>query len=433
MPFADRQEAGRLLAKAIHVSPTEHPIVLALPRGGVVVGAEVARALHAPLDVVLVRKLGAPAQPEFGFGAVGEDGAITVDRPSVRELGLRPDDIDRIAQRELETIEQRAVLYRQGRPLPNLRGRTVIVVDDGIATGNTVRAALQTVREQHPRRIILAVPTASPRAIEELELLVDELIYLEAPEGFRSVGGSYRSFGQTSDEEVIALLREQHRPREREVEIALPEVTLQGTLTMPENAHGIVLFAHGSGSSRFSPRNRFVAGQLQREGLATLLFDLLSPDEERVDLRRMNYRFDIDLLARRLVGATDWLDATGLRQGQRIGYFGSSTGAAAALIAAAMRPSTTGAVVSRGGRPDLAGAALPHVQAPTLLIVGGADTLVIELNETALEQLTCPRRLLLVPDATHLFEERGALEQVAKLAAAWFREHLVGAESAAHP
>lgn len=189
----------------------------------------------------------------------------------------------------------------------------------------------------------------------------------------------------------------------------------------------MVLFAHGSGSSRYSPRNRFVAGALQEAGLATLLIDLLTLEEESVDLRTRQLRFDIGLLAERLVGATDWLGEQPETRNLKVGYFGASTGGGAALVAAAERPEACGAVVSRGGRPDLAGAALGRVRAPTLLIVGGWDEPVIAMNEEALEQLQCDKRLEIVPRATHVFEEPGALEEVARLARGWFERHLGGA------
>ncbi len=211
---------------------------------------------------------------------------------------------------------------------------------------------------------------------------------------------------------------------EREVRISAGPVKLEGILDIPEGAGGIVLFAHGSGSGRHSPRNRYVARALGEAGLATLLIDLLTPDEEAVDLRTGHLRFDIGLLAERLAGATDWLMENPDTQGLRIGYFGASTGAGAALVAAAKRPEAVGAIVSRGGRPDLAGDALTLVEAPTLLIVGGNDVPVIGMNREALAQMREEKRLEIVPGATHLFEEPGALEEVARLAAGWFVRHL---------
>jgi putative phosphoribosyl transferase len=212
---------------------------------------------------------------------------------------------------------------------------------------------------------------------------------------------------------------------EQLVRIPAGSVTLDGNLTLPEEARAVVLFAHGSGSSRHSPRNRYVARLLNEAKLATLLIDLLTLDEEVIDARTAQLRFDIDLLAERLVDATDWLTQFPDTKHLRIGYFGASTGAAAALVAAAVRPDVVGAVVSRGGRPDLAGAALTRVKAPTLLIVGEDDIQVIELNRQALAQLRCEKQLVIVPGATHLFEEPGALDVVAQLARDWFQRHLI--------
>jgi len=207
---------------------------------------------------------------------------------------------------------------------------------------------------------------------------------------------------------------------EKEVNISVNGVSLPGTLALPEKARGIVLFAHGSGSSRFSPRNRFVAEVLQNAGIGTLLFDLLTPEEDQV----YENRFDIDLITERLVKATEWLARQEEAQGSPFGYFGASTGAAAALKAAARLGERIKAVVSRGGRPDLAMAYLPQVQAPSLLIVGGLDYTVLDLNRQALEKLQAEKHLEIIPGATHLFEEPGTLEQAADTAAAWFKEKL---------
>src|SRR6059058_3171016 len=213
-----------------------------------------------------------------------------------------------------------------------------------------------------------------------------------------------------------------------EITIPAGAATLAGALSLPERAHSLVLFVHGSGSSRHSPRNQFVARTLNNAGLATLLFDLLTANEERIDSYTAEFRFNIELLAERLSYATKWTSEQANTRDLGIGYFGSSTGAAAALVSAAEFPDVA-AVVSRGGRPDLAGDALPKVQAPTLLIVGGNDDIVIELNEMARDQMRCEVKLEIIPDATHLFEEPGALEQVAKLASEWFVNH-IGAKSA---
>lgn len=213
-------------------------------------------------------------------------------------------------------------------------------------------------------------------------------------------------------------------PIKEVISIPTGQVELEGELIIPSEAKGVVLFAHGSGSSRFSPRNQFVAQFLRENQLGTLLIDLLTAEEEKIDLMTREIRFDIELLANRLLGITKWLLQDKRGQGLHIGYFGSSTGAAAALIAAAKMEKNISAVVSRGGRPDLASHFLAQVQAPTLLIVGGADTGVIELNQEAYDLLTQIKNLEIVPGATHLFEEPGTLETVADLAANWFLQYL---------
>ena len=209
-----------------------------------------------------------------------------------------------------------------------------------------------------------------------------------------------------------------------EVQIRAGPSVLPGNLNIPEDATALVLFAHGSGSSRHSPRNQFVARTLNEAGLATLLFDLLTPEEETIDMQTREHRFNIQLLAERLLRATKWAKQQEQASNLRTGYFGSSTGGAAALVAAVDAPQDVDAVVSRGGRPDLADEALPRVQAPTLLIVGGNDDIVIELNEQARDRMRCEAKLEIIPGATHLFEEPGALEKVAQLASDWFVNHI---------
>lgn len=218
----------------------------------------------------------------------------------------------------------------------------------------------------------------------------------------------------TSDSEI----------RETLVHVLTSTATLEGNLSVPAGASGVVLFAHGSGSSRRSPRNRYVAQVLQEGGLATLLVDLLTADEEAIDTLTAKLRFDMNLLSTRLIGAVDWLSDYPATRNLGIGLFGASTGGGAALIAASARPGQVAAVVSRGGRPDLAGSALPQVEVPTLLIVGGRDTQVIQMNRQAMAQMRGEKKLEIVPEASHLFEEPGALEEVARLAREWFQAHL---------
>ena len=217
---------------------------------------------------------------------------------------------------------------------------------------------------------------------------------------------------------------EQPMVEERPVRITAGSVTLEGDLSVPEGAYAAVVFAHGSGSSRHSPRNRYVAHLLNEAKLVTVLVDLMTYEEDAIDRQTAHLRFDISLLAERLVGVTDWLMQYDDISHLPIGYFGASTGAAAALVAAVERPKHVGAMVSRGGRPDLAGPALPFVQSPTLLIVGESDVYVVQLNQAALAELRCEKRLVVVPGATHLFEETGALDEVARHACEWFEQHL---------
>jgi putative phosphoribosyl transferase len=426
--FTDRTDAGRRLAEELRHLEGEKPVVLGLPRGGVPVAFQVARALGAPLDVIVVRKLGVPYHRELGFGAIGEGGVRVISDDIVRRSRAKREDLDSVEHAEEAELVRQARRFRSDRPRLPLEGRTVIVVDDGIATGSTAAAACEVVRAQGAARVVLAVPVAPPDAVAWLRTEVDEVVCLSTPYAFSAVGEWYQDFSQTSDEEVVSLLAQAakndpapHRSASAEVEVDAGGVRLAGELTLPDLARANVVFAHGSGSSRHSPRNRSVATALNRSGLGTLLFDLLTPAEEA---NRANV-FDIETLAHRLADATRWLRG---RESLPIGYFGASTGAAAALRAAAAPDAGIGAVVSRGGRPDLAGPKLADVRAPTLLIVGGNDTMVLELNEQAQAALRCENRLEVVPGATHLFEEPGALDEVADLARDWFISHLLPQE-----
>ncbi|MFZ2177179.1 MAG: phosphoribosyltransferase family protein [Rhodococcus sp. (in: high G+C Gram-positive bacteria)] len=448
MPFLDRRDAGRRLAEHLQAYRGENTVILGLPRGGVPVAYEVARALEAPMDVIVVRKLGVPYQPELAFGAIGEDGAKAINDEIVRTAHVSAEELTMVEQAQRAELQRRVVRFRQERPRISLTGRTAIIVDDGMATGATARAGCQVARAQGAERVVMAVPVASREAADILTDVADEVICLETPAFFYAVGQWYQDFGQTSDDEVCDLLRRAAElfpepvqgpagdaaereavadpaPRDEEVTVRAGEVSLAGHLTIPEHPVGIVVFAHGSGSSRHSPRNRYVASVLNRGGLGTLLFDLLTREEESFRA----HVFDIAMLAERLVEVTRWLGTQPDIARLPIGYFGASTGAGAALWAATDPHVDVGAVVSRGGRPDLAGARLPSVRVPTLLIVGGHDDIVIELNKKAQAAMPCESTLAVVPGATHLFEEPGTLEQVAELARDWFVKHLAPATS----
>ena len=431
--FADRADAGWRLAEVLESYRGRDPVVLGLPRGGVPVAYQVASALNAPLDVIVVRKLGVPFQPEVAMGAIGEDGVRIVDQGMLTRAGVSESELAEVERREQEVLAARVSRYRRGRARVDLHGRTAIVVDDGVATGSTARVACRIARLLGAAEVVLAVPVGPPGTLRQVPE-ADAVVAVEEPVDFRAVGSHYVDFSPTSDDDVVVLLDRASRQllgdnRQAEsvdcdidVEFGVDGVELQGHLHLPEPSPAVVVFAHGSGSSRHSPRNRLVADVLYDAGIGTFLLDLLTPAEEH-DRR---FVFDVDLLAQRLSAATDWvLERHEVREA-RVGYFGASTGAAAALVAAAERPGVVSALVARGGRPDLALARLHLVTAPTLLIVGSEDVAVLGLNRTALDALGGPARLVVVDGASHLFEEPGTLGEAALLARDWFSQYLLG-------
>jgi putative phosphoribosyl transferase len=433
--FLDRIDAGRQLAERVKQQDflDQETVVLGLPRGGLPVAYEIAMALDVPLDVIVVRKLGVPFQPELAMGAIGEGGIRTINQNVVSMTGVTSNDLAAAERREQVELKRKSQRFRAHRPRIPLTGRTALIVDDGSATGSTARAACQVARAQGASRVVLAVPVAPPSTLRELRHDADDVICLREEEPLWAVGQAYADFTQTSDAEVANLLEKAEKrhgasvrepakessTRDDEVVVAVESLRLSGHLTIPKHPKGLVVFAHGSGSSRHSPRNRLVADVLNHAGLGTLLFDLLTPAEER---DRTNV-FDIELLGGRLSKVTDWLCSLPEASAVPISYFGASTGAAAALWAAAEPTAQIAAVVSRGGRPDLAGARLSEVRSPTLLIVGGRDQVVEDLNRQAQTQLRCESSLVIVPGATHLFEEPDTLEEVAALACDWFLSH----------
>jgi len=475
--YLDRHEAGSQLAAELMPFASEQPVVVALPRGGVPVAVEVASALGAPIEFLAVRKIGAPGNPELAVGAVAEDGTRVLDPRSAGMLGMTRELLDARLEQESQELRRRVARYREGQPSIALRGRTAIVVDDGMATGMTELAAVRALRKRGAERIIVAVPVASSDAVAILEKEADRVISLTVPRRLYGVGMWYRDFAPVSDEEVLALLAsartgappaparpaspcapappeetappegtappeatpapdvggspgeparpgatppEAPAPSEEELAFELDGLRLDANLTMPEVPRGLVVFAHGSGSSRLSPRNRAVAVALRDAGFASLLFDLLTEREGQ----RRELAFDVPLLSSRLEQVTREARSLARLRALPVGYFGASTGAAAALSAAAALGAEIAAVVSRGGRPDLAGERLPSVVSPTLLIVGERDREVLELNLRAAERLRCPHDLVAVAGAGHLFEEPGAMQRVAELAIEWFRRHL---------
>ena len=433
--FADRSDAGRRLAARLAQLRDEQLIVLGLPRGGVPVAFEVARELGAPLDGSGVCKLGAPFQPELGMGAIGEDGVRVLSREIVAEAGIGEEEITAVEVRERAELERRVARLRGGRARQPLAGRVAVVVDDGIATGSTARAACQVARAQGAARVVLAVPVAPPDWETEIGGDADELICLETAPAFFAIGQFYADFAQTTDEQVIACLHRAATPAAgtpasparaddppgpaQEIQIAAGGVRLAGRLTVPGKPAGIVVFAHAAATGRHSPRSRYLAVVLHQAGLATLLMDLLTPSEQ-VDPATV---FDVRLLARRLTGITRWLRTQPQADGLPLHYLGTRTAAAAVLYAAAEPDAQVAAVVCRGGRPDLASAALAAVRAPTLLIVAEQDQVLLRLHRQAQAGLRCENRLALVPGSSDLLEGPGALAAAAGLALDWFTSH----------
>lgn len=431
--FTDRHDAGRRLSQRLRpLAGRSDVIVLALPRGGIPVGIEVARALHAPLDVFVVRKLGVPGHLELAMGAVASGGVRVLNDDVITQLSITPATIDAATTRERRELERRDLAYRDGRALRNVHGATVVLVDDGIATGATMLAAVRAMRQLGAARVVVAAPVVANATRAQLRSEADDVECISSPEDFQSVGAWYRDFHEMSDAEVRALLREPAEPSTqgrdpevRVVRIKAGDAQLTGDLSVPGDAAGLVLFAHGTGTGRLQPRNRDIAAILQREGFATLLFDLLTPREEANDRLTDAYRFDVPLLAARLVAATDWVATQDDIGGLPAGYFGAETGSAAALVAASQRD-TVQCVVSRGGQPDLAGEALSTVTAATLFIVGGLDRQVLVANRGARERMRNARtELAIIPGAGHLCEERGMLEEAARLAGDWFKTYMV--------
>ena len=412
--FRDRADAGRTLADRLAWEGIRSGVVVGLARGGVEVAAEVARALGLPLDALAVRKIGAPHQPEYAIGAVTPGGGLYLRS----EAADTREGVDVMVERARASAESLDALLHRGRAPVPVRGRRCILVDDGLATGATMVAAVDWARRQGAASIVVAVPVGAPSTVAMLGRAGHEVVCLEQPAEMIAVGAWYERFDQVPDERVTALLETTGVPVAQQVVVEAGPVLLPGELRVPREVSGAVIFAHGSGSSRKSPRNHLVAARLNESGLATLLFDLLS-EAEAADQGRV---FDVPLLGVRLDAARSWLRSHSPVGDVPFGYFGASTGAAAALWAAADADDVC-AIVSRGGRPDLAGSRLAGVTAPTLLIVGGEDRQVLELNQQARSQMRCITDLVTVPGATHLFEEPGALGRVAALAAGWFTRY----------
>jgi predicted phosphoribosyltransferase/dienelactone hydrolase len=415
MHFKNRLEAAELMVTDLRRLHVKNPLVLAIPRGAVQMGAAIAHRLGGDFDIVLVHKISSVWTPELSLGAASEEGDLILSH-AAENLGVAKADLDLAGQCEIKKLKKSRAFYSPFREPIDPRGRTVIIVDDGIATGATMKAAVTLIKRKKPVEIIVAAPVASVEAVRELEAMGVSVSVLHLTPEIEDPRQFYLDFHEADDQEVASILSHARGA----ISITEDDISLKANVVVPAPVRGIIIFAHGTGSGRRSPRNQYVASVLQRAGFATVLVDLLD-EHECVDQRKI---FDIELLTERLSLVTRWVASQRSLLDLPLGYFGASTGAAAALRAAARLSGHVEAVVSRGGRPDLAQEELGLVDAPTLLIVGGHDDFVLELNRRAFSELRCEKEIVVVAEATHLFEEPGALERVAELASEWFTEHL---------
>ncbi len=449
--FRDRHAAGLALVPLLRdtlgearprvdgcdepIAATRHDvIVLGMARGGVAVAAPIARALAAPLHAFIGRKLGVPGIEEVAFGAIAEGRSAPVLDAVHDYIGLPRTVVRSVYMREREEMARRIMRYRDGASLPSLRSRTVVLVDDGLASGATLRAAGIAIQKQHPSRLIAAVPVSSVDGLANVKSIFGTIVTVETPTPFGTVSDWYHAYESIGDAEVRALLglaprsTPQHAPAEprdteRLIEIPTgetgPTTTILADLGQALGARGprgLVIFAHGGGSTRGSYRNRYLAARLRLAGWATLRVDLLSAHEHEADAAG-DMRFDIVHITRRLRAATNWCIQSNTPGAERIVLVGASTGAAAAMGVASTQPARVMAVVARGGRIDLAHEALPRVRAPTLLVVGGADHDTMTRNRECAALLGGPVTLREVSNAGHTFEEPGALGRVGELVA----------------
>ena len=425
LPFTDRSEAGRRLAERVRPYAVSDPLVLALPRGGVPVGAALARRLDADFDVLVVRKIGLPGRPELGVGAIAEDGSVLFDDRALARMRVPRQALAGTVDAERAELDRRRRVDRGERPPLNIAGRDCVVVDDGAATGGTARAALRMVRQAGPAQLVLAVPVASGEAIDMLKEEVDAVVVLGVPDGFRAVGEWYRDFGRLSDGHVTAIMSEMGRGRSRpgstarRVRIRAGDVRLGGDLTLPSALRGAVVLSFGEG--RGDPRWRAIASVLQRAGYATLMLDLLVGEERS----SVGGGAAVEALAERLSSAVTWLRRTAGIAGEPVGVLGSGAAAPAALVTAARRPSDVAAAVVYGGRIDLADPALPDVRAPVLVMLESHDSFVREWGEWARGRLGGHTDLKVMSSVEQLLRGAGEWRQVAVETQDWFDRFLL--------
>jgi putative phosphoribosyl transferase len=444
--FRDRSDAAEALAQSLSRFAAESGvIVLGLARGGVPIARHVADAIGASFSVFVSCKIGVPGIEEVALGAIAEGADGVVTDSVAWYIGVPPHVVQRLANRERVELSRRLQSFRDGQPLPDMQDRTVIIIDDGLATGATLRAAARAVRDRRPKRLIAAVPVASRLALDDLRGEVDEIIAVAVPDAFETVSSSYESFAAVSDNDVLTALDRPTRrvsrmvydisgrisAAERTIEIPVGDgrvvadlgtsdaIGLDETGRHVHDSDALAILVHGGDSSRDSYRNRYIAGRLRLNGYATLRVDLLTRDEQETDAERDLMRFDVARVAARLTDVCDWTVRTGVHGARRTILIGSSTGAAVALATAAQRQANTFAVVVRGGRIDLTGSRLSRVRAPVLLVVGEADRETLRLNTDAMRSLPRGAKLIRVRGAGHSFDEPGALGAVAEHTVKW--------------
>lgn len=383
-------------------------------------GAELARGLGADFDVLMVRKIGLPGRPETGVGAITEDGHVFYDDLALARMRLPRQALSDTVASERDELDRRRRVYRGERSMPRIAGRDCVVVDDGVATGGTARAALRMVRQAGPSSLVLAVPVASSEVLEALKGEADAVVVISAPDNFRAVGEWYRDFDQLSDDHVTTILLdlERSRPRPevaRAVRIRAGQVYLDGDLTMPTALRGVVVMAFGRG--RGDPERRAIASSLQRAGYATLLLDLLTGDDG-------DDEGDTEVLGERLSAAVTWLRRATDAASEPLGVMGWGDAAPAALVTAAELPQDVASVVVHGGRVDLAEPALGKVRAPTLILLESEESFVRELGEWTMSRLGGPSELGVVSGADRLLGGTRQWREVAVRSLDWFDRHL---------
>jgi putative phosphoribosyl transferase len=421
--FADRHDAGKRLAALLHERRFEDPLVIGIARGGMPVAAEVARTLGAPLDIVVVRKIGVPWNRELAIGAVAEDGLVMVDRVAVGELGLSPQDVDAAVANALEELADEIDRLRCGRPRVGVHGRTVILVDDGLATGRIAQAAINALRKRGALRITLALPVAAPESLQALAARVDDAVCAAAPRHLRNISQWYEDFRPTSDQELLALLCEHTGTIERSALIeAAGALPAHGQLFVPWSApgHGVIVFAPSASGGASADLAPLLAARLQHAGFATLTLAPPQADPHR----REDPHGDVTVTAALMRAATDWLRSQPESARLPIGYLAGGAAAAGAVVAAARLRSSIGALVAYASRLDLAGSALAALQAPTLLIVPEQDRELIALTRAAREAMRCESRIALLTGRSPLALAESSQQALAALIIDWFARHI---------